>query len=187
MRQRVCLSADAQVGVGEGFLNGGDELMMWDGAPARGRTWRRNATDLIEVHMGCAAMQGEIWTAAWDNDRVLIKVGDHNDWIWSCESQGNWRSILWMTGTASCLAFRLPVVNQDRLPATSNHSTLMVPSDVMMLARRGRSCLSKEMDERRVIKRQEPDTPMSACLAPLRWSSITASDLGWTGGWHEPN
>jgi|UniRef100_UPI0037840FA4 hypothetical protein len=65
MQQRVRLGADAQVGGGQGALHGGDELMMWNGAPTVGVTRSRNGADFFEVHMGSTAVQGEIGAAAW--------------------------------------------------------------------------------------------------------------------------
>ena len=53
MRQRVCQGADAQVGVGQCLLDRGDELLMWDGAPAW--VWRGVETARTSSRSTCEA------------------------------------------------------------------------------------------------------------------------------------
>src|SRR5947209_1438214 len=57
------------------------------------------------------------------------------------------RSTRSMAETASFFASRMPLVNQQRSPHTSCHSTFTVPSLVRIVARSGRSSLSNTMDE----------------------------------------
>ena len=71
------LCADAQVGGRERPLNRGDELMMWNGAPAIGGARCSDFTDFIKVHMGGSAVQSKIRTAALDELGLGIENGNH--------------------------------------------------------------------------------------------------------------
>ena len=61
--QRMGLVADPQVGGGQGSLDRGDQLVMWDGTPAIGGPGCVDGADFIEVHMRGSAVKDEIGAA----------------------------------------------------------------------------------------------------------------------------
>lgn len=71
MCQAVGLGADAQMGGFEGFLDGGDELVVRDGTPGGGWIWSWNFANFLQIDVMSAAMKGEVRCSALDGNGGL--------------------------------------------------------------------------------------------------------------------
>ncbi len=69
--QAVGLSADAQTGGFEGFLNRGDELVMRDGTPGGGWVRSRNFADFLQIDVMSAAVKDEVRGSTLEGDGGL--------------------------------------------------------------------------------------------------------------------
>ena len=91
--QRMRLRADAQVGGGQRALDSADEFGVRDGAPALRVARSGNGSDFVEFDMRGAAVQHEVRTAALDDLRLGIEIGNHNDVFLSGMKRGRTRSM----------------------------------------------------------------------------------------------
>lgn len=78
VRQRMGLRADAQVGGGKSFLNGGDQLMMRNRTPARGGAWCPHFVHFGKIYALCAAVENKIGMPGRGAERLRFEICNHN-------------------------------------------------------------------------------------------------------------